>query len=126
MLMHFFRPLLIGLVVGGCAVLAVLLALSAIATVYDIPAAIILPLATFANAFGAFFGGFTSAKINKRNGWLFGLLSSVCLFLFSTMAGLALFSDTNGTFLLIKAFIMLACGMVGGILAVNLGKRHSR
>jgi len=126
MLIHVVRPILIGLVVGGASVLIVLLALSAAAVFFDIPSAVVLPLSTVANAIGALVGGFVSARINKRNGWLFGLLSALFLFLFSTAAGLGLFSDTDGTFLMIKALIMLACGMVGGIFAVNSGKRHSR
>ncbi len=126
MLVHFFRPLLIGLVVGALAVLVTLLLLSAVATVYDIPSAAVVPLATLSNAIGAFGAGFACAKVNKRNGWLSGLLAALVLFVFSTAAGFGLFAQIDGSFLIIKALIMLACGMVGGIFAVNTGKRHKR
>lgn len=126
MLVRLSRPLLIGLVAGALTVLVTLAILAATATAYDIPSAAVVPLATVANALGAFVGGFVCARINKRNGWLSGLLSALVLFLFSTAAGFGLYSQIDGVFLTVKALIMLACGMVGGIFAVNTGKHHKR
>ncbi len=126
MLVSFFRPLLVGLVTGALTVLVVLLLLATAATAYDIPSAAVVPLATVANAIGALGSGFASAKVNKRTGWLIGLLSAFVLFVFSSAAGLGLYAHIDGSFLIIKLLIMLACGMVGGIFAVNTGKRYKR
>ena len=125
-LFRFVRSVLIGLVVGAAVTLLFLLVFATVATYYDIPAAIVIPLATVANAIGAFTGGFVSGKANKRNGWLFGTLSSLVLFVFSTASGLGMFSDGNSSFLLVKALIMLGCGMVGGIFAVNTRKQRKK
>ena len=126
MLVSFLRPLLVGLVVGAVTVLVTLMLLAFIATSYDIPPNAVVPLATISNALGASIGGFAGAKTNKRNGWLLGILSAFALFVFSTLAGFALYDQTDGTFLFIKALIMIACGMVGGMFAVNTGKRKHR
>ncbi len=126
MLKHIIRPLLIGVLVGAVATLAVLLLMSFLASSIDIPIAAVLPLATVANAIGSFLCGFSCAKTSGRNGWLLGLLSSFLLFLITTVAGLNLYETVDGSFLMIKALIMLACGMVGGIFAVNSGKQHRR
>ncbi len=124
--LRFIRSLLIGLIAGALTVLLSLLILSAIATAYDLPSAAVVPLATVANALGALAGGFACAKANKHTGWLLGILSAFTLFVFSTAAGFNVFTDSDGSFLLIKALIMIACGMVGGIFAVNTGKRRKK
>ncbi len=124
--LRFIRSLLIGLIVGALSVLLSLLILSAIATAYDLPTAAVVPLATVSNALGAFTGGFACAKTNKRTGWLLGVLSALILFVFSTAAGFNFFNESDGSFLLIKVLIMIACGMVGGIFAVNTGKQHKK
>ncbi len=129
MLNGFVRPLLIGVLAGILVCLAVLLLISATATTIDIPVAAVVPLATVATAVSAFFGGFASAKFSRRNGWLMGLLSSLMLFVISMFAGTGLFDQMDGSFAFTKALIMLVCGMVGGILAVNSTsgkKRHKR
>ena len=124
--LRFIRALLVGLVVGALTVLLALLILSAIATTYDLPSAAVVPLATICNALGAFTGGFACAKSNKRTGWLLGIVAAFALFVFSTAAGFNFFTESDGSFFMIKALIMTACGMVGGILAVNTGKRRKK
>lgn len=126
MLKGFIRPLLIGILVGILVCLGALMLLSAAATTIDIPVAAVVPLATVATALGAFFSGFSSAKVSGRNGWLMGLLSSLVLYAVSMFAGTGLFDQMDGSFAFTKALIMLACGMVGGILAVNSGKQRRK
>ncbi len=126
MLKHFVRPILLGLVIGALTLLAVLIALAFLAVQVDLPPSLVVPLATIANALGAFAGGFTAARSNGRNGWFIGLVAALVLFLLSTVSGFALYSQIDGSFLIIKAMIMLACGMVGGMLAVNFCKRKKR
>jgi hypothetical protein len=48
------------------------------------------------------------------------------LFGLSTLAGYSLFSQADGSFLLTKAMIMLACGLVGGMIAVNVKTKHKK
>lgn len=126
MLKRFLYPILFGLLIGIVTSLIVLLLLSAFAVSFDIPSFLVVPLAISANAFGAFSCAFSSAKKGKQNGWLLGLVSAVLLYLITTVAGFGLYDSVDGTFLLIKALIMMACGMVGGIIAVNTQKRKKR
>lgn len=126
MLTRCLRPILFGILSGILACVAVLLILSAVATAVDIPPMIVVPLATVASAVGAFVGAVVAARITGRNGWLVGLITSFGLFLLSAIVGVGTSSPIDGGFLLTRALIMLACGLVGGMLAVNLGKRKTR
>lgn len=123
MLKSVIRPVLIGVLIGAVCCLAVLLVLSIAAASIDIPPAAVVPLATVGAAVGAFVGGFVSAKVARRNGWIIGAVSAFFLFVMSMLAGLGLFSQMNMGFVGIKLLVMLACGMVGGIFAVNSGNK---
>ena len=86
---------------------------------YSLPHGYVLPLAVAATAGGAFAAGWCSAKIMARNGWLVGLLVSFILFSLTMLAGAGLYHEWQGMYMLIKCVIMLACGMLGGMIAVN-------
>lgn len=125
MLKSVVRPMLIGVLLGGVGCLAVLLLMAVAASSFDIPPVAVVPLATVAAAIGAFVGGFVSAKIAGRNGWIIGALSAFLLFVISMLAGIGLYRQMDMGFVGVKLLIMLACGMVGGIFAVNAnGKKR--
>ena len=125
MLKCFLYPILLGIIIGIIVSLSVLLALSVAASSLDIPPVAVIPLAVVSNALGAAVSAFV-AKFGKRNGWLLGSISALILFLVTTAAGFGLYHTADGAFLAIKASIMLACGMVGGIVAVNSKKKRAR
>lgn len=124
--MGFVRPALIGVIVGGLCCLLVLLMMAALLSAQDIPQVAVVPLAALATAAGALVGGFAAAKVSGKNGWLIGGVTALLLFLLTMVSGFGLFGQLNGGFILIKLAIMLACGMVGGIIAVNVGKKRKR
>lgn len=126
LLMGFVRPTLIGVIVGGLCCLLVLLILAALLSAQNIPQVAVVPLASLATAAGALAGGFTAAKISGKNGWLIGGVTALLLFLLTMVSGFGLFGQLDGGFILIKLAVMLVCGMIGGILAVNLRKRSKR
>ena len=126
MLKCFLYPILLGIIIGIIVSLSVLLALSVAASSLDIPPVAVIPLAVVSNALGAAVSAFVAAKFGKRNGWLLGSISALILFLVTTAAGFGLYHTADGAFLAIKASIMLACGMVGGIVAVNSKKKRAR
>jgi len=125
MLKRFLYPILLGTAFGIVISLLVLLALSVAAASFDIAPVAVVPLAIVANALGAVACGFTAAKLGRRNGWLLGSISSLVLFLLTTASGFGLYQTVDGSFLLIKALIMLACGMTSGIIAVNSQKKRA-
>lgn len=122
----FIRPVLIGLLTGTAACLLLLFAMAAAATSFDIPISAVVPLATIAAAIGAFVGGFVAAKVSRKNGWLLGLLTAAVLFIVTMACGFAFFSELDPPFMTVKFAVMLACGMVGGMVAVNANKRRVR
>ena len=120
------KPLCIGVASGviGCVVLLCLMA--GFATALTIPHAYVVPLGTVSLVFGAWLGGWCGVKCIGRNGWLFGLMIAFVLFLLSLLAGIGLLASSDGAFFLIKSILMLASGMLGGMMAVNTHKRTSR
>lgn len=122
----FIRPILIGVLVGALGFVLCLFVLAALGSGMNIPPALVIPLAIVAVAAAAFIGGFVSGKIARRNGWLVGSLSAFILFGISTLAGYSLFANASSGFLCTKAMIMLACGLVGGVIAVNLKTKRKK
>ena len=119
----FVRPILIGWIAGGVACLLALLIMAAIMATKDVPQTAILPLAVIAAAFGALISGFTAAKLVGQNGWLIGAICAALLFLLTGICGFGLYGQLDIGFMLLKFGVMLACGVIGGVAAVNLGKR---
>ncbi len=125
-LRFFCRPLLFGIPIGSITIVLLLLLFSAIAVNVDLPFAVVLPLAMIAVAIGSFVGAYFAAKIAKRNGWLIGLINAFVMYLLSVLAGFAFFRAIDSEFVWIKAAVMLATGLLGGVLAVNsvVGKKR--
>lgn len=114
------KPLLIGTLIGAAVSVLLLFAMALIATWIDIPPVAVLPLVVIPLAVGAFVGGAVVAKLTGRNGWLMGIFSALLLFLISFVAGLGINGEINSSFMFTKCLIMCACGMVGGMIAINL------
>lgn len=126
MITGFLRPVLIGVLLGILGCMGVLVILAVCASTVDIPLPLVVPLSTVAAAFGTFIGSFAAAKFSGRNGWLIGLLTALLLVGLLTIVGVGFRSPIDGGFLLTRTLIMLACGPVGGMLAVNIGRRNKR
>lgn len=118
-LQKYVHPLLWGLGAGCAACVALLLLLSAVISVRDIPHIAFDPLMVVAGALGAFAAGYLSARLSGERGMLMGLCSSFALFLLLVLCNLLITTCGFGTILLVKLFAMLLAGAVGGILGVN-------
>ncbi len=121
----FLKPLLFGTITGSLVCVLLLLLFAFVSTLADIPHALVVPLSVIALAVGAFFGAVVAAWITGRNGWLIGMLNSITLFLLSIISGWHFFELIDTDYIVIKLLIMLAVGILGGIIAVNSGKRHA-
>lgn len=125
MVKQWIRPLGFGVVAGAIGCLLMLLLMAALLLAQDVPQTAVSPLALVAVATGAFVGGFTSARLAGQNGWLMGLLCGLMLFvLLLLVGGFALLDDPSGSQFLLKLAIVLVTAAVGGIVAVNVGKRR--
>jgi len=121
----YLKPLLFGVLSGGVTCVLILLLSALLATMADIPHALVVPLALISVTAGAFSGAFAAAKIAGRNGWLVGIFNSIVLFLLSIISGWSYFELIDTGYIVIKALIMLGVGILGGIVAVNSGKKRA-
>ena len=123
-LKRIIRSVLIGTLIGGAICIALLALMAVVMTGVDIPKPVVTPLAVAAACVGAFCSGFSAALIAKKQGWLVGALSGLLLFLLVLVSGFALLGEVRISFAFIKRALSLFSGMVGGMIGVNLRKRH--
>lgn len=118
------RPLGVGIGIGVIMCAVILLIAAAIMTTGILPASAVTPVALAAAAIGAFVGGLAAAKLSRERGLLYGAGVGLSLFLLATIVGVAASQELRGTMMLLKAALMIGGGALGGVLGVNLKKRH--
>ena len=109
----------IGAGIGTVCVAAIIFAMSLVLAIGNIPAALIMPLATAALAIGGFSAGIASAKINKSKGMVCGAVAGILLFLLVWASGGIVGNGDFSTVTAIKAGIVILAGVLGGIVGVN-------
>lgn len=119
---RYVRPTLLGAAAGTLVCFLLLLIMAAVLTAGDIPKRAVGLMALGAAAAGAFFGAMLCAALAKRRGWLFGLACSGVLLLPVIIAGWAVTGQLSAL-LPLKAAVLLLCGVLGGMLGVNLRKK---
>lgn len=75
-------------------------------------------------AFGAFWGGYITVRISKIRGMFYGMLSGLLLFAIQFVAGMIVTHDAITFYTLVKLFLMLLLGAIGGIVGVNKKSRR--
>lgn len=118
------RPLGVGLGIGVIVCAVILLIAAAIMTTGILPASAVTPVALAAAAIGAFVGGFVAARLSRERGLLYGAGVGLLLFLLITIVGIVASQEFRGTMMLIKAALTIGFGALGGVLGVNVKKRH--
>ena len=118
------RPVLVGTLIGGAVCIALLALAAVVMTGVDIPKPVIIPLSLAIACVSAFIGGFSAAVIAGKTGWLVGILSGLLLFLLILVGGFVLLGEVRGSLVWIKLALLLAGGMIGGMIGVNLRKRR--
>ena len=79
-----------------------------------------LPLiTTFIGAVGAFFAGYFTVKMHKKNGMLMGMLSGLLLFAAVAISSLSKGMDFDIVSAIIKLLVFSVMGAIGGIIRVN-------
>ena len=116
----FFKALLMGLF-WGLVVFAVAMSCFALVMLKaDVPKAALFAMSTFAVGISAFVSGFASSRVVRKKGAIVGAVGSVPIFLVVFICSLVANGCSISNGLLIKLLIMLICGALGGILAVNM------
>ena len=118
------KSIIIGLICGTAAISVILLLFALIMSFGIIPVSLSSLLSSFALSMGALFAGFMTAKIEKKNGLLYGFLTGAILFLIFTVISLLGVKSTPTLTTLLKGIITIIAGGVGGILGVNTGNKR--
>ncbi len=114
------RIVCFGAAVGAIVSTVFLLLLSyAFVAMKSIPQGAVVPLGVAIGAIGAFFGGYTSGRISKQKGLLYGVVTALTLFALLFLFSLILVKEPISTVSFIKMGVMLFAGALGGILGVN-------
>ncbi len=119
LLVKLIRPVLWGVCVGALTCLLLLLIMAAVMAAQNVPQTAVTPMAVAAAAAAAFLGGLTSARIAKERGLLVGVLCGLLMYVVVALAGFALLREIRGTYALLKLFVLVGCGAIGGLIGVN-------
>ena len=79
------------------------------------------PIIILVNVISAFAGGFSAAKLARKNGLILGFSSGLLIFILLLISNLS-YGNRLGILALIKFFLITASSSLGGIIAVNKGK----
>lgn len=120
----YLRPMLWGVAASAAVCALLLLLLSGILTLRDVPLRFIDPIMIMAVSLSCFAGGCLSARMAREKGLLMGISCSGVLFLLLLLCGLPLTAGQFTTLLPVKLFSMLLCGAAGGVFGVNLRIRR--
>ena len=118
------KPVLTSVAVGAVVCVGVLLLLSVVLSVRNVPQSLVGPMATFAISAGAFAAGFSCAKIVRRAGLAYGALCGGVFCLIIMLASLGVVDGGFGLTALFKIVFMMLSAMLGGVLGVNTRSRR--
>ena len=122
--MKYVKPVLVGTAIGAVVITAVLMVLSLVLSLKDIPQMLITPMVLAALAAGAFVGGLSTARLVRERGLLMGLCCGVLLFLLLWLFGLRVNEGAFGLMAGVKLVVALLFAAVGGVMGVNAKKRR--
>ena len=117
------RSLLIGTGVGAISGVILLLAAAAVMASTGIPTGAVTPIALAVMSLSALIGGFVTARLARERGLLWGAACGLLMFLIVALAGLGVEHTVQGISLFLKLALTVACGALGGVLGVNIGRK---
>ena len=117
---RFIRPVTYGILFGAGACFLLLLIMSAVMGLRDIPQSAVSLIATLIFVFGGFVAGYVSAAFAREKGMLLGLCCGACLFVILSLASLG---GGFGMVALTKLAAVLLAAALGGIIGVNRRKK---
>ena len=121
-----WSPMIKAILTGGVVGLLFCIVFSAffafVLLKYDAAPAVVTGFSIVVSALSSVASGFTAAKILRKNGLLVGLISAVLLLLILTAIGMCTCGVQFTSGFMIKTAVMCVCGILGGIIGVNLRK----
>ena len=120
---RFIRPITCGIGLGAAACVLLLVIMSVVMSIQDIPQAAISLMSTLAFVAGGFVAGFACSALSRERGLLLGLCCGVLLFLILSLASLAVDGSAFGALAATKLAAVLFAAALGGVLGVNRRKK---
>jgi putative membrane protein (TIGR04086 family) len=120
----FLRSAGIGAGIGIVTTILILVLLSAVMLLRDIPHAMIEPLAVSAAAVGGMIGGFAASKLLGEKGLAAGFCSGIVIFFPITIYSFFTGSFGFGSSALLKLATILIAASSGGVMGVNTGRKR--
>lgn len=124
-LYDYIKPILTGSIISILLSGVLLFILSLVLTKIDIPFSLITPISVVILGFSTLIGSFIGAKKFGRKGLFIGLCTSLVIYLTLLLLNLSIEPQGFGTIAIIKAVVILATGIAGGVFGVNK-KNHAR
>lgn len=113
------RALLVGLIGAVLSAVLCLFLTALLMTATALPSFAVTALSILSVAVGAFVGGFLSARLSRKNGWLMGLACGGILTAALLIAEWMIGDSVHIGMFLLKMAILAVGGMVGGVIGVN-------
>lgn len=120
---RFLRPITYGISSGAVACFLLLLLMSALMGMRDMPQASVSLFATISFVAGGFLAGYVTAALSQEKGLLLGLCCGCILFIVLICAGMAVNSSAPGMQAFTKFLAVLLASAIGGVLGVNKKKK---
>lgn len=123
-IMNKMKPLAFSMIAGVVTCLILLVLMSVVMSVRDVPQAMINPMAIFSIAVGSFVSGFNCAKICRERGLLMGTICGIVMTFIVLFASFTVSDNGFGMLAVVKTMFIMFSAMLGGVLGVNVrGKR---
>lgn len=120
---RFLRPITYGVSSGGAACFLLLLLMSVLMGMRDMPQAMVSLFATISFVAGGFLAGYVTALLSQEKGLFLGLCCGAILFFVLLCAGMAVSGGAPGMQALTKLLAVLFASAIGGVLGVNKKKK---
>ncbi|MEM1483889.1 TIGR04086 family membrane protein [Oscillospiraceae bacterium PP1C4] len=120
---RFIRPITFGVVFGTAACFILLILMSIVMGLQDIPQSIVALTSTLIFIVGGFVAGYVCAMLSHERGMMLGFCCGTCLFCMLSLASLALDGSGFGMLALTKLVAVLISAALGGIIGVNKKKK---
>lgn len=120
---RFLRPITYGISSGAAACFLILLLMSVLMGMRDLPQATVSLFATLSFVAGGFLAGYVTAYFAQEKGLFLGLCCGAILFLVLVCAGMAVSGGAPGMQALTKFLSVLFASAIGGVLGVNKKKK---
>jgi putative membrane protein (TIGR04086 family) len=112
----------------GAFIISVLFlaAFSILMTAKDMPSTAVMPFACISISAGAMGGGVVSSRLYRSRGLMIGAVTGLLFYIILYIVGIIMRqADLNAMFLL-KIFLSIIFGAIGGIIGINMKTKRSR